>query len=132
MKRVRSGLCWQWRRDVRSIGGGVFDIADVSKNYDAEVWQLRQSEEIVEFTPGIFDLERADPAIVGKVWRSNPPARPPTGMGPPPVPIEWVMDGPEGEPNLFAEILNDAAKNVQTNKTASGEAKLTRRWEGAS
>ena len=83
----------------------MFLDIDINKDFDAEIWKLTDSDAIEEiFEPGVFTIERHNPNISGKAWRSNPPwllpvSRPPRTNGappPPPIPIEWTVGGDTG------------------------------------
>ena len=111
----------EWDGNEPSTLWDVLGEIDVTKNYDLEIWQMVWSDDIVDpFLPSVVDLERPDPCILERVWRTNPlinlpvPAlRGPTPVVP--VPIEdWTCAVPtEPPPNPLAEALSKARRQLQ-------------------
>ena len=55
---------------------GTFDGLKFERDYDGQAWVLSESDRILperDFVPGIVELERVEPLVEVKVWRTAPP-----------------------------------------------------------
>ena len=118
------------------------ETADIMKDWDAEIWQLSQTDVVVDtFEPGVYVLERPAAAILGKAWRTNPPRKLPVhapiaDVPPPPtcVPLQdWRLDGPDEVfgPNAFGEALDKASRIVQNLRRSRAKRRAQRPRGGA-